>query len=115
MAFVLFGYDQGVFGGIVGNSDFLQTFNNPSSALEGIIVSSYNLGAFTGCIISFFYCEQLGRRKAMWLAMAFIIVSSLSFLACQAEKAGWSGPANNSLYRAAHDYSPLVHRYWDGY
>jgi MFS family permease len=75
LAFVLFGYDQGVFSGIVGNTDFLDTFGNPDSGLEGIIVSIYNLGCFSGCILAFFVCEKLGRRKSMWLAMVFIIVS----------------------------------------
>ena len=78
LAFVLFGYDQGVFGGIVGNEDFLNQFGHPDSAFEGIIVSIYNLGAFSGCILAFFICEKLGRRRAMWLAMCFIIVSRLS-------------------------------------
>ncbi|RSH95519.1 hypothetical protein EHS25_000611 [Saitozyma podzolica] len=76
LAFVLFGYDQGVFSGIVGNTDFLDTFGNPDSGLEGIIVSIYNLGCFSGCILAFFVCEKLGRRKSMWLAMAFIIVGA---------------------------------------
>ena len=39
MAFVLFGYDQGVFSGIVGNADWLDIFGHPGSGLEGIIVS----------------------------------------------------------------------------
>lgn len=37
LAFVLFGYDQGVFSGIVGNEDFLDTFGHPNPQLEGII------------------------------------------------------------------------------
>ena len=37
---------QGVFGGIVGNADWLDTFGHPGTGLEGIIVSIYNLGAY---------------------------------------------------------------------
>jgi MFS family permease len=74
LAFVLFGYDQGVFSGIVGNADFLDTFNHPSPALEGIIVSIYNLGCFTGCILTFVFAEKTGRKLAMWIAMVWIIV-----------------------------------------
>jgi MFS family permease len=74
LAFVLFGYDQGVFSGIVGNEDFLATFDHPSPGLEGIIVSIYNLGCFSGCILSFIFCEKTGRRLAMWIAMVWIIV-----------------------------------------
>jgi len=76
LAFVLFGYDQGVFSGIVGNPNFLDTFNHPSPGLEGIIVAIYNLGCFTGCILSFIFCEKTGRRLAMWIAMVFIIVGA---------------------------------------
>lgn len=43
-AFVFFGYDQGVFSGIIGNEDFMETFGHPNASLEGIIVSIYNLG-----------------------------------------------------------------------
>ncbi|KAH6657243.1 putative Myo-inositol transporter 1 [Truncatella angustata] len=76
-AFVLFGYDQGVFGGIVGNANFLDQFGHPSSSLEGIIVSIYNLGAFSGCILAFIICDKTGRRLAMWIAMCFIIVGAV--------------------------------------
>ncbi|ETS75143.1 hypothetical protein PFICI_13627 [Pestalotiopsis fici W106-1] len=75
-AFVLFGYDQGVFSGIVGNSDFLDQFGHPSPGLEGIIVSIYNLGAFSGCILTFTICDRTGRRLAMFIAMLFIIVGA---------------------------------------
>ncbi|KXT08015.1 hypothetical protein AC579_2531 [Pseudocercospora musae] len=77
LAFVLFGYDQGVFSGIVGNEDFKNTFGHPGSAEEGIIVSIYNLGAFSGCILTFFIGERLGRRLCMWFAMIWIIVGAI--------------------------------------
>ncbi|KAI1335234.1 putative Myo-inositol transporter 1 [Xylariaceae sp. FL0016] len=77
MAFVLFGYDQGLFSGIVVNPDFLNQFGHPGSALEGIIVSIYNLGAFSGCILAFIIGEKTGRRGAMWIAMCFIIVGAI--------------------------------------
>jgi hypothetical protein len=50
MAFVLFGYDQGVFGGILQNRDWLDQFEHPSDSLTGIIVSCYNLGCLAGCV-----------------------------------------------------------------
>ncbi|KAG6986426.1 hypothetical protein G7Y79_00090g101220 [Physcia stellaris] len=75
-AFVFFGYDQGVFSGIIGNPDWLDRFGHPNSSLEGIIVSIYNLGMFTGCIVNFIVGEQFGRRKSMWLAMAFVVIGA---------------------------------------
>ncbi|KAG8628089.1 hypothetical protein KVT40_003962 [Elsinoe batatas] len=77
LAFVLFGYDQGVLSGIVGNDNFRATFNEPSPGLEGIIVSIYNLGAFSGCVLSFFIGDILGRRKTMWFAMLWIIIGAI--------------------------------------
>ncbi|KAF9045772.1 general substrate transporter [Hymenopellis radicata] len=76
-AFVLFGYDQGVFSGIIGNEDFLNIVDHPNDSLLGIIVSSYNLGCFFGCILTFMIGDYLGRRRAMWLAMAFITVGAV--------------------------------------
>jgi hypothetical protein len=42
--FLLFGYDQGVFGGILTNTAFLRTFNNPDPTIQGQIVSTYDIG-----------------------------------------------------------------------
>ncbi|KAI4721609.1 putative Myo-inositol transporter 1 [Aureobasidium sp. EXF-10727] len=78
---------QGVFSGIVGNADWLETFGHPGSGLEGIIVSIYNLtvsaetdrkqGAFSGCILAFLGGEKAGRRLSMWIAMVFIIIGAI--------------------------------------
>ncbi|CAG8366240.1 unnamed protein product [Penicillium salamii] len=72
---VSLGYDQGVFSGIVGNEDFLEIVRHPSPGILGIIVSIYNLGCFTGTIVSFASSDKMGPRNSMWFAMAWIIVS----------------------------------------
>ncbi|KAJ6136755.1 general substrate transporter [Penicillium chrysogenum] len=77
MAFLLFGYDQGVFGGILENKDWLNQFDHPSDSETGIIVSCYNLGCFAGCIVNYVVGEELGRRRSIWLAMAFVIVGAV--------------------------------------
>ncbi|RSM09781.1 hypothetical protein CDV31_007521 [Fusarium ambrosium] len=76
IAFVLFGYDQGVFGGILQNEDWLNQFDHPSDSKTGIIVSCYNLGCLTGCIINFFTADKLGRRMTIWVAMALVIIGA---------------------------------------
>ncbi|KAF2488091.1 putative MFS sugar transporter [Neohortaea acidophila] len=76
IAFIFFGYDQGVFSGIVTNTNWKQTFSNPTSSIEGIIVSIYNLGAFAGCILTFVWGEKCGRRLCMWIAMGWILVGA---------------------------------------
>ncbi|PKS11002.1 hypothetical protein jhhlp_002761 [Lomentospora prolificans] len=77
VAFVLFGYDQGVFGGILQNEDWLNQFNHPSDSETGIIVSCYNLGCLSGCIITFLIGEKLGRRKSIWLGMILVIIGAI--------------------------------------
>lgn len=36
-------------------------------------MSSYCLGALVGCAVTFYIGDLFGRRRMMWLAMAFII------------------------------------------
>ena len=48
----------------------------PNDSLTGIIVSIYNLGCFSGCILNFFVGNYLGRRRAMWFAMSWIIIGA---------------------------------------
>ncbi|EAL91923.1 putative MFS sugar transporter [Aspergillus fumigatus Af293] len=50
--------------------------HHPGDSLMGIIVSIYNLGCFTGCIFNFVVAEWLGRRRAMWVAMTWIIIGA---------------------------------------
>lgn len=52
--FFLFGYDQGVFGGILTNENFLETFNNPDANIQGQITSTYYLGAMFGAVLLWF-------------------------------------------------------------
>ena len=51
---------------------------NPNDSLTGIIVSIYNLGCFAGCLVNFVTGDMLGRRRSMWFAMGWIIVSCLA-------------------------------------
>jgi MFS family permease len=76
-AFFLFGYDQGVFGGLITNKDFLDIFGHPRPGFMGIIVSIYNLGCLFGCILNFIAGDRLGRRKAIWSAMLFISIGAV--------------------------------------
>ncbi|KAM0554936.1 hypothetical protein ACHAPJ_006672 [Fusarium lateritium] len=76
VAFVLFGYDQGVLGGILENEDWQSQFGHPNDTETGVIVSCYNLGCLAGCVINFFLGDKLGRRRNIWLAMGFVLVGA---------------------------------------
>ncbi|KAL4945443.1 hypothetical protein BDV06DRAFT_219276 [Aspergillus oleicola] len=77
IAFVLFGYNQGAFAGIIGNEDFLRVVDYPNSAFLGIIVGIYNLGCLTGTGVAFLTSDRLGFRKSMWTAMGFLMIGAL--------------------------------------
>ncbi len=85
-AFLFFGYDQGVFSGILENQYWLDQFNHPSPIITGITTASYCLGAFFGCVTNFFIGDILGRRKMIWMAMGLIIVGAT--LQCSAFELG---------------------------
>lgn len=73
-AFLLFGFDQGVFGGILGNMMFLSTFNNPSPSTQGQIVSTFDIGCILGALMTIFVGDILGRRKTIALGCIFVII-----------------------------------------
>ncbi|KAK6443192.1 hypothetical protein LTR95_000016 [Oleoguttula sp. CCFEE 5521] len=75
-AFLFFGYDQGVFGGILQNKHWLEQFDHPSDTITGITVASYCFGAFFGCILNIFIGDYFGRRKMIWIAMGFIFIGA---------------------------------------
>ncbi|KAH7123062.1 general substrate transporter [Dactylonectria macrodidyma] len=77
IAFLLFGYDQGVFGGILQNESWLNQFDHPNDTKTGIIVSCYNLGCLVGCVINFVVGDTLGRRRTIWLAMGFVVIGAV--------------------------------------
>ncbi|KAL2106144.1 hypothetical protein VUR80DRAFT_7220 [Thermomyces stellatus] len=76
VAFILYGYDQGVLSGILQNEDFLDQFNHPTDSETGIIVSCFNLGCLAGCFVNFIIGDFLGRRRAIWCGMVLVIIGA---------------------------------------
>ncbi|KAL4866527.1 hypothetical protein BDV12DRAFT_132748 [Aspergillus spectabilis] len=82
--FLLFGYDQGVTGGLLDLPSFIKYFpdinpglceeNTPGysacdsqkSLNQGIAVASYNLGCFIGAILCIFIGNPIGRRRTIF-------------------------------------------------
>jgi len=87
--FLLFGYDQGVMGGILTLPIFLDQFPsiNPEaehlsstrsdrSTYQGIAVASYNLGCLIGAIITVFVGNPLGRKRIIFIGTAIMVVGA---------------------------------------
>ncbi|KAF2139289.1 uncharacterized protein K452DRAFT_320439 [Aplosporella prunicola CBS 121167] len=87
--FLLFGYDQGVMGGLLTLRSFLNVFpeldveaapkgpeHDHVSVIQGISVASYNVGCFCGAIACIWVGNMLGRRKTIFVGSAIMIVGA---------------------------------------
>ncbi|KAF7589739.1 hypothetical protein BBP40_003888 [Aspergillus hancockii] len=94
MDFLLFGYDQGVTGGLLTLQSFIKYFptialTGPSyeeldaagrsaqSTRQGIVVAAYNLGCFAGSIPTIWVGNWLGRRKTIFLGSFIMVIGAL--------------------------------------
>ncbi|KAL8671441.1 MAG: hypothetical protein Q9168_004070 [Polycauliona sp. 1 TL-2023] len=76
----LFGYDQGVFGGVVVTADYLDTMNlnGPSKTkLLGTVTAIYDVGCFIGAIAAFSLGEMLGRKKTILLGTTVMSIGAI--------------------------------------
>ncbi|KAF7552906.1 hypothetical protein G7Z17_g3977 [Cylindrodendrum hubeiense] len=65
-----FGYDQGVFSGVLISADFKEHFPEIADPnISGITSSCFSLGAFFGAITAFTAGDKLGRKKTVALGL----------------------------------------------
>ncbi|KAF2748354.1 sugar transporter family protein [Sporormia fimetaria CBS 119925] len=86
--FFLFGYDQGVMGGLLTLGSFVRTFpeidvsaaapedRSHVSTIQGIAVASYNVGCFLGAILCIWVGDLLGRRKTIFVGSSIMIIGA---------------------------------------
>ncbi|KAF2457659.1 general substrate transporter [Lineolata rhizophorae] len=75
--FLLFGYDQGVFSGVIVTPYFLDTFNNPDANLLGIVNAIYDIGGAAGAIFCFFFGNVFGRKRMLIIGCVVAIVGAI--------------------------------------
>ncbi|KAF2016647.1 general substrate transporter [Aaosphaeria arxii CBS 175.79] len=88
--FALFGYDQGVMGGLLTLPSFLRYFpeidvvNPPAgstpehtSIIQGITVGAYTLGCFFGAVATIWLGNYLGRKKTIFIGSAIMVVGAI--------------------------------------
>lgn len=75
--FLLFGYDQGVFGGLLDNEPFLRTFGFPGATIQGQIVATYDIGCIIGTLVSMYIGDKLGRRRCILVGCAILIIGAI--------------------------------------
>lgn len=55
--FLLFGYDQGLFGGILAGERFQHTLGKPNATMTGLVTAIYDIGCALGAVSAFFWGE----------------------------------------------------------
>ncbi|OGM42337.1 hypothetical protein ABOM_007873 [Aspergillus bombycis] len=92
--FLLFGYDQGVVGGILNLPSFTNTFpslcttaacldgmtaaeKDTRSTTQGIVVACYNLGCLAGALSTFKLGNRFGRRKPLFLGCLIVSIGAI--------------------------------------
>ncbi|KAF2230698.1 general substrate transporter [Viridothelium virens] len=74
----LFGYDQGVFGGVIVTPDFLDTLGlNGNTSLVGTVTALYDVGCFFGAIGAFVIGDYLGRKKTILLGTTIMSIGAI--------------------------------------
>ena len=76
MDFLLFGYDQGLFGGILGGTYFQDMLGHPNATMSGLVTAIYDIGCALGAVVAFVYGEKIGRKNSILLANAIVIVGA---------------------------------------
>jgi MFS family permease len=76
----LFGYDQGVFSGVVVTEDFLVVHDlvGPTKTKTlSTVTAIYDVGCFLGSILAFIVSERLGRKKSILLGTSIMAVGTI--------------------------------------
>ncbi|KAL3457223.1 general substrate transporter [Aspergillus heterothallicus] len=76
-AYLLFGYDQGVLGGLVSEPSWLSAMGNPSATYVGIIVALFNIGCLAGCSVAALWGNHLGRKRTIVWGCLIMIVGGI--------------------------------------
>ncbi|RTE78956.1 hypothetical protein BHE90_006565 [Fusarium euwallaceae] len=75
--FLLFGYDQGLFGGILAGTRFQNMLGNPNSTMSGLVTAIYDVGCAFGAVSAFLFGERIGRKRSIIYANIIVIIGAI--------------------------------------
>ncbi|KAK8046837.1 general substrate transporter [Apiospora saccharicola] len=74
----LFGYDQGVFGGVIVTPDFLDLLGIANNEkLQSTVTAIYDVGCFLGALSTMYIGERLGRKRTIMLGTTVMAVGAI--------------------------------------
>ncbi|KAI1340981.1 general substrate transporter [Xylariaceae sp. FL0016] len=74
----LFGYDQGVFGGVIVTPDFLNLMGIADNAkLQSTVTAIYDIGCFLGAISTIWIGERLGRKNTILTGTTIMSIGAI--------------------------------------
>lgn len=76
MDFLLFGYDQGLFGGILGGEFFQDMLGHPNATMSGLVTAIYDIGCAVGAVVAFVFGEKIGRKNSILLANVIVVIGA---------------------------------------
>ncbi|KAK4898820.1 hypothetical protein LTR27_003551 [Elasticomyces elasticus] len=74
--FLLLGYDQGLFGGILAGEGFNEMLGNPNPTLTGFVTAVYDIGCALGAVSAFIWGERIGRKRSIIVANFIVIIGA---------------------------------------
>ncbi|RAK96494.1 general substrate transporter [Aspergillus ibericus CBS 121593] len=75
---MLFGYDQGVFAGVIVTSDFLDVLDlRGKTTLLGTITAIYDAGCLVGAMAAIYFGDILGRKKTILCGTTIMTVGAI--------------------------------------
>ncbi|KAB8216477.1 general substrate transporter [Aspergillus novoparasiticus] len=75
---MLFGYDQGVFGGVIVTKDFLDVLHlHNNASLIGTITAIYDVGCLVGAIAAMYVGEKWGRKKTILFGTTIMSIGAV--------------------------------------
>lgn len=86
LGFFLFGYDQGVMGGLLNLKTFREQFETintvddtslHTATIQGTAIAVYELGCMVGALSTIYLGDKLGRRKVIYTGTWIIIIGAI--------------------------------------
>ncbi|KAL4932828.1 sugar porter family MFS transporter [Aspergillus undulatus] len=76
----LYGYDQGVFGGVVISPDYLRVHDLEGPSRTNVlstVTAIYNVGCFLGAVSATWVGDKLGRKRSVILGIAIMTIGAI--------------------------------------